>query len=294
MRKLNKPKVAVLMTAYNGENWLREQMDSLLTQEGVVIDVYVSVDLSSDNTFQWLQKLEESNKKVKILPYGVRYGGAAVNFYRLIEYVDVTGYEFVAFADQDDIWNSNKLQLSCKWLSLGNYDAVSSNVIAFWSNGQTKFLNKADRQRKYDFLFEAAGPGCTYVFRVGPYMGFQNFVREIDPKSRNQIMHDWLAYAYFRARGFKWHIAEQPTMLYRQHADNQVGANVGWSAYFTRLKMIREGTFRRKVEIVCALVAPEMQRRIANKWFLISKFKELRRRRRDQWLLLVIILLGLY
>ena len=44
------PRVAVLMAAYNGERWIHSQLDSIWSQEGVTVDVFVSLDVSSDST----------------------------------------------------------------------------------------------------------------------------------------------------------------------------------------------------------------------------------------------------
>jgi rhamnosyltransferase len=80
--------IAVLLATYNGMKWIEEQVESILNQQSVDVNIYISVDLSTDNTYQWCQDLAKQNVHVKVLPYGERFGGAAKNFFRLIRDVD--------------------------------------------------------------------------------------------------------------------------------------------------------------------------------------------------------------
>ena len=80
----NNPSVAVLLAAHNGIMWIKKQVDTIFQQKDVDVDLYVSVDVSSDDTYEWCKELVEKNSRVKVLPYGDFFGGAAKNFYRLI------------------------------------------------------------------------------------------------------------------------------------------------------------------------------------------------------------------
>ncbi|MCI3085788.1 glycosyltransferase [Escherichia coli] len=167
-------KVAVLLAAYNGEQWIQEQISSILKQKNVDVTLFISIDQSSDNTLMLCEELALSEPRINLLPYGDIFGGAALNFYRLIKDVDFTSFDYISFADQDDIWLEDKLQRAS--LFLEKYDVYSSNVIAFWSNGKAVLINKAQPQVKYDFLFEAAGPGCTYVIHRDVAIEFKKFI----------------------------------------------------------------------------------------------------------------------
>ena len=122
------PRVAVLLAAYNGEQWIANQLDSIWSQEFVTVDVFISLDLSSDGTLTFLQNLEEKHYNLFLLPYGERFGGAAKNFYRLIKDVDVSAYDYVAFADQDDIWLPGKLYRGIRAMQSSKSTAFSSDV----------------------------------------------------------------------------------------------------------------------------------------------------------------------
>ena len=233
--------IAVLLSAYNGLAYIAAQVDSILQQQGVRVSLFVSVDLSSDDTHAWCQGLAARHPNVTVLPYGERFGGAARNFFRLIRDVDFAAFDYVAFADQDDIWLPSKLSRAVLKLGETAAQGYSSNVTAFWPNGEQKLIEKAQPQRAWDYLFEAAGPGCTYVLTQALATRIKSVV-VADWAEVNQLaLHDWFSYAYARANGFTWYIDAWPSMLYRQHLGNEVGANAGYKAFLYRLGKVAGG-----------------------------------------------------
>ena len=97
------PRIAVLMAAYNGVSFLKEQLQSIEQQKHVDVSIFISIDKSTDGTYEWCKECEQNNLNVTVLSYGKRFGGAAKNFFRLIRDVDFLEYDYVAFADQDDV-----------------------------------------------------------------------------------------------------------------------------------------------------------------------------------------------
>ena len=84
------PQVAVLLAAYNGISFLEEQLDSIVHQQAVAVTIFISVDLSTDSSYQWCCRYAKTHPQVNVLPYGHKFGGAAANFYHLIKEVDFT------------------------------------------------------------------------------------------------------------------------------------------------------------------------------------------------------------
>ncbi|WP_197053349.1 glycosyltransferase [Litchfieldella xinjiangensis] len=287
-------RVAVLLAAYNGLEWIEEQVLSILNQEGVQVTIFISVDLSTDGTEEKVSELANKHTNVIMLPYGVRFGGAGPNFFRLLKDVDITDFDAVALADQDDIWFHDKLQRACALISSGKCDVYSSNVIAFWPDGKQAVINKSQPQKRFDHFFEAAGPGCTYVLNPFSAAAFKYFLIEKGDRLSEVALHDWLAYAFCRERGFIWFIDQKPSMLYRQHGNNQVGINSGLAAYRKRWQLIHQGWYRTQVLTVIELVAPAKVGLFSSRYFLLRNFNELRRRARDRWFTLVIITFGFY
>ncbi|WP_119688455.1 glycosyltransferase [Pseudomonas sp. PGPR81] len=284
------PRVLVLLAAYNGRAWITEQIESILQQAGVDIRIAISVDASTDGTETLASEWALRDTRVFCLPYGKRFGGAAPNFFRLLVDTNLEGYDYVAFADQDDIWLPNKLRRAHELLATGEYSAYSSDVLAFWPNGKEQVIRKSQREVAYDYLFEAAGPGCTYVF-TSP---LANVIKQNIVRHQNRIgdvsLHDWFCYAFARANGYRWYIDDQLHMRYRQHAHNQVGVNTGLSAFNKRLRQVFDGWWLRQASLIAQLIGME-NHRFVRSWStgkrsalfrLALRCGECRRRPRDK------------
>lgn len=248
------PKIAVLMATYNGKQWLSQQINSILQQVDVGLKLFVSDDGSTDGTPEYLKQLADSDSRVVLLPKTERKGSAGKNFYRLIRDVDVSEFDYVAFVDQDDIWNTNKLSSHVDLIRANDAEAVSSNVMAFWPDGRQKLIVKSQPQQDFDFLFESAGPGCTFL--MTPWL--LNQVKKqllTNPVATDVELHDWLTYAICRAHNKRWVIDSTPSMRYRQHQANVVGANSGLKPALARLKKIKSGWYRHQVALISQVVA---------------------------------------
>ena len=291
----NNPSIAVLLAAYNGMEWIGEQIASISSQKNTSIEIFISVDLSNDKTYEWCQDLARNNSYIKVLPYGERFGGAAKNFYRLIRDVDFSYFDYIALSDQDDIWDGDKLRHAISVIEKDNLDGYSGNVIAFWSDGQERLDKKNFPQKRFDYFFEAAGPGCTYVFKQQAIQKFKKFLIKNWTKVNLVELHDWMIYAYFRSQGMKWKIDSKSLMRYRQHDNNQVGLNYGLKAYLIRSKKIKAKWYRNEVQKIIYLLNGRSSQDISlKKLFLIKNFWHLRRRPRDAIFLLFIIIFQIF
>ncbi|WP_420550178.1 glycosyltransferase [Litorivicinus lipolyticus] len=288
------PTCAILLAAYNGELWIEEQLASILNQVDVQVAVFVSVDVSIDSTLEIVEQIAVKDSRVHLLPYGERFGGAGRNFYRLIKDVDVSAFDMVGFADQDDIWMPDKLSAAWKVLSQEGYAAYSSDVIAFWADGRRSLIKKSYPQKRFDYFYEAAGPGCTYVFSASAFTLIKGFVSQNYEGCGKVALHDWLIYSYCREQKQRWFIDHEPRMLYRQHASNQVGTNDNWRAYIKRFNFVKQRWYRRQVSSIATLCSSSSADFITSRSFMIRNFYELRRRPRDVVALLLMVILGLF
>lgn len=251
---MKKPMVSVLLAAYNGDKFISEQLDTILNQEGVDVRIFVSIDESTDRTEAVVKKYCKLDSRVILLDSRGRIGSAGLNFFRLICDVNAFDDSFFALADQDDIWFPDKLIKAVNILSNNAYDCYSSNVIAFWEDGRKKIINKAQPQRKFDFLFEAAGPGCTYVFTNCFFESLKIFMFSNIRFMSNISLHDWFIYAFARSNGFKWFIDKNPGLMYRQHALNVMGANSGLFQLFSRLNKMFNGWWFCQIHLIIFLL----------------------------------------
>ncbi|MGY3126893.1 rhamnosyltransferase [Agrococcus sp. UYP33] len=246
----DRPLVVVLLATHDGAAFLREQVDSILAQQGVDVRIVVSDDGSTDATPALLDELAD-DPRILQLPPGA-YGSAHANFLRLIRDAPVDGAAAIAFSDQDDVWNPGRLAAQLEQLRTA--DAVSANVIAVYDDDRRVLLDKAQPQRSLDFVLESAGPGCTFVLSPAAFDLVRHVVRT-DPEADAAPIHDWLVYAIVRAAGMRWHIDPSPVIDYRQHAANDTGANLGWSQARTRLRRMRSGGFRREAAVVARIAS---------------------------------------
>ncbi|MCU6679427.1 glycosyltransferase [Leclercia tamurae] len=294
-------KLAVLLAVYNGRTWIDEQLESILAQVEVNLDVFVSIDLSTDGSWDYLTEKYSSYKNVHFLPYGDKFGSAGKNFYRLVLDVNFDNYDYISFSDQDDIWYANKLQRAIETIVDKKVDAYSSNVLAFWDDGRTCLIDKAQPQAAFDYYFEAAGPGCTYVFTNKLATAFQKFLIS-NTSSQEVTLHDWLIYAFARANNYKWYIDAAPGMRYRQHSSNQVGANISYKMWVKRVKLVNSGWYRNEVYKLKSLFNANFkpihkisnQRNYINNIMLLPFVSKLRRRNRDKIVLSILLLLNLF
>lgn len=237
------PKVAVLMATYNGGAWLREQVESILDQRGVKAVIYVSDDSSTDETPHLLERWRAEGKMSLLPAAAERFGNANRNFLRLMMESPLADEEYVAFADQDDIWLEDKLLRAVQLLSGTAYQAYSSNVIAFWPDGREAVTRKAQPQRRFDHLFESSGPGCTFVIPRKQFEALREWVIAHRDDATSLRVHDWLIYAFARISGWKWFIDPVPSLRYRQHGGNERGVNVGRKAAWVRWQEARSGQY---------------------------------------------------
>lgn len=265
--------ISIILAACNGQKFIVEQLNSILTQLDVSIGISISIDaVTSDGTEPEIAKIKEQNKNnVYILPAEEKFCSAARNFFYLIRNANFSKSSYIALSDQDDIWHPDKLYRAIKMLNKHNCDGYSSNVTAFWPDGRQRLINKAQPQVEWDYLFESAGPGCTFVMTQKLALELQAFVRENKEKLSAVWMHDWFIYAFARSRGYKWYIDEHPSMLYRQHSNNQVGVNLGYKAFRQRIRLLRTGKWMEQSSLIASLCGLDCHP-FVKKWHDHSRF----------------------
>ena len=301
LKSKNKPIFLILLAAYNGKNWLAEQLESILGQRDVEVRLYISVDPSQDGTELFVKRWAMDDQRVNVLADAGRFGSAARNFYRLVRDVEFSHFDYLSFSDQDDIWLPHKLSHAHRMIQEGKYDAYSSNVISFWPDGKERYINKSQPLREYDFLFEAAGPGSTYIFNKKLAQSLQHFVKTHYDQVNSVSLHDWLFYAFSRSHKYSWFIDDNVGLLYRQHETNHLGVNSGFSAYKDRLNFIATGWYHAEITKIfklCYSDHPFGESLIHRGWrarfFVMCHASQCRRRLSDRIILFLSCLLGLF
>lgn len=232
-------KVEILLATYNGEHYLREQLESILSQDYDNWIVRVCDDASTDGTYNILKEYEEKYpEKIVLARNETGFGSAKKNFMHLIR---SSTCDYVMCCDQDDVWLSNKISLTLNKMKQEEKDDIPVlvhtdlkvvdsrlNVLSesFFehSNFRTEFaLN--------EILIQNFVTGCTMMMNR-PMVELMSRVEDCD----RILMHDWLASVLATSVG-KVGFVDTPTMLYRQHAINSVGAKkYGFALFVSKLK----------------------------------------------------------
>ncbi len=262
----------MLLAAHNGARWIVEQIETILGQQGVDVRLMVSDDGSCDDTPAKVRQFA-ADPRVNLVAPLVPTGSAAQNFIWLIRNTRADEFDFVALADQDDIWHEYKLAQACAALIRHGVAGYSCAVTATWSSGRRKTQTQTPRPRALDFMFEGAGQGCTFVLQAHLFHRLQDFFRSHSAHLPGLHYHDWAIYALSRSWGLRWYFDARPMIDYRQHEHNDTGARFSRSGIVRRLRLIRNGWYLGQMTAIarlCAIAAPE-DPRIANWMSLITK-----------------------
>jgi len=122
----------ILLAAYNGALFIREQIESIRQQEYKNWNLFVNIDCSHDETEKIVLEFCKKDERIFLLKSTERFGAAGKNFYDLLKYAPIEEYKFIAFSDQDDTWAPNKLLEGLNFLSDGEYAGYSSSVTAVY------------------------------------------------------------------------------------------------------------------------------------------------------------------
>lgn len=225
--------VEILLATHNGAKYLREQLESVFSQTMQDFKVIARDDGSIDDT---LKILEEYHIKYpeKFIYYknNVTTGNAKDNFFMLMQ--DSTA-DFVCFCDQDDVWHPDKLELTysvMKTLDHSKPALVHTDLKIV--DSKLKVLNPSFFKMQHFNIVEKVPlnriiaqnvvTGCTMMINRALLDVAKN------TNHKNIIMHDWWLAIIAAAFG-NIGVVNYPTMAYRQHGNNSVGAKSFWKSF---------------------------------------------------------------
>lgn len=213
-------KLAVLLSTYNGEKYLKEQLDSLINQNLIPTKILIRDDGSKDDT---VNLLEDYSSRYNFIEY--YYGknlGPAKSFFELINKCE--GYDYYALCDQDDVWFEDKLSSaidklekednSIPLLYAGRFILTDKDLKSLNSN-ISKLYSYTDFAHA---LIYHTAPGCTFVFNNEA----RKQIIKYDVNKEYCVIHDALIHKIVTMFG-KMILDEEPHMYYRQHGNNVYG-----------------------------------------------------------------------
>lgn len=214
----NNDDITVVMSTYNGEKFIEEQIKSIFEQRRVRIKLIIRDDGSSDNTVEIIRRL--SCKYNIVLEQGCNIG-AKNSFYELIR--NCPDSRYIAFCDQDDYWLQEKLHIAIKFLK--NYEHVPS---MYYSNLYVVDENLKGRKKMFTSLsVKNYGQSLTYNEVVGCTLVINRRLLNVVKESlavKPVCFHDqWISLLCSCVNGVK--VADNDAyILYRQHQNNEIGA----------------------------------------------------------------------
>ena len=237
-------KVCVLMSTYNGERYLKEQIDSILNQKNVDIKLLIRDDGSKDSTVSIIKEYQKKTDNiVELYPFKCNIGFAE-SFWELL--LNAPKADFYAFADQDDFWLDEKLSTAVEYLEKKTIPCLYASN--FWLVDEN--LKKIEQEPL--FTMEAVRPEnliITNTRACGNTMVWNRKLQELvllhPEKEMITTYHD-IRLEFMAAMLGEFYIDLNRTILYRQHTNNVSGGSVTASKKYWlkgRWKQVRKRLF---------------------------------------------------
>lgn len=235
--------IAILLATYNGENYIKEQIESILAQTLKDWKLYIHDDGSKDKTMEVVELYAKQYPDQIVVVDGAPTGGAKSNFFYLFHQVEAP---FYMCCDQDDAWLPEKIEITKREMDNLIRDDEDKPALVFTElcvvDGNLEVI--AENMRDYQgldcknvrlnrALIQNVVTGCTMMVnrRLRDEMVKINAYEDV-------LMHDWWA-TLIAVRFGKVAFVETPTILYRQHGNNGVGASNANSLVYQMKRMLQ-------------------------------------------------------
>ena len=200
--------ISVCIATYNGERFIREQIDSILRQLSSDDEIIVSDDGSTDNTISIINSIDD--KRIRVIE-GPRKQSPTSNFECALK---ASKGDYIFMSDQDDVWKPNKVNICMEWLQ--RYDCVVSDAEVTDSSLNPLYpslyaIMQVRQGRIYNTIWKNGYTGCCMAFR-------RNVLEASLPFPKDIPMHDiWIG----NVAAYKYNVKFIPdTLIYfRRHED---------------------------------------------------------------------------
>ncbi len=219
--------IDILLAAYNGERYISEQIESIINQTYTDWILYIKDDCSTDRTVDIVREYEKKySEKIKVIVSDKPSGSAKDNFFSMLKY---SKNNYIMTCDQDDVWLPDKIEITygkmketervykeVPILVHTDLKVVDENLDII-SDSLLKMQNlDSGRDKLNNLLVQNVVTGCTVMVN-------KKLLEYIKTIPKYAVMHDWWMALIASSLG-KIVFIEKPTVLYRQHKYNDVGA----------------------------------------------------------------------
>lgn len=238
--------ITIIMAVYNGQEYIREQLESLKDQTYTEWRLVIRDDRSSDKTAEIVKKFSDEVEQEVIFKVNEKPSGSAKNNFALL-INDAKESDYVMFCDQDDIWKKDKIEITFNKMKQaeerygrdfpllvhGDVEVIDENGnINADSMFEMSHINADSKLPQ--ILIQNHVTGCTMMCNKKLIAGISEYA-----SSEYIIMHDYLAALYASVFG-KIEVIKKPLLSYRQHSGNSVGAKNNNNAVYL-LKRLANG-----------------------------------------------------
>ncbi len=213
--------IAILMSTYNGERYIKDQINSIINQTFKEWTLYIRDDGSNDKTVKLIKEFAKKDSRIIFLE-NISFNnlGPAVSFLTMLRLIDA---DFYFFADQDDYWDEAKIAHMLKKIDpVGDYPQLVYSNLQVVNKDLTSITSKwamqIGKSKGKTRFFVNDVPGCTMLINKQVR---QMFVKTF-PDYKKIIMHDWWLVLIAQSFG-KVVFLDEKLVLYRQHGNNTVG-----------------------------------------------------------------------
>ncbi len=225
---MTQPAISICMATYNGEQFLRQQLESILAQSNQNWQLLIRDDDSDDNTVRIVEDYAARlPDKIRLVTDNGSRLGASLNFGKLLEHADT---EYIMFSDQDDVWLPNKIELTLNVMKSTEQLYPDRPVLV---HTDLKVVDSdsniiADSLWTYQKIFPEIGDDLNKIMAQNVVTGCTVMInkraRAVSvPVPGEAIMYEWWL-ALNVCRYGKIIYVSIPSILYRQHSENQIGA----------------------------------------------------------------------
>lgn len=247
-------KIVVLLSTYNGEKYLNEQIDSILNQKNCgIVELVVRDDGSTDNTIKILEEYKRKGMLTYIEGNNIGYVGS---FFELLKYAyeHLSYCDYFSLSDQDDVWDEDKLSVA-----VDNLEKKNSDIPLLYGSASKlvdenlNFIRVTQQNKKsltfYNSIIQNFMPGHSQVMNLK--------LLEILCKNSDYTkvyVHDSYILNCAILSGDVI-FDNKPHTLYRQHSFNQLGSNKGFVSWiWNRIKRIKKGDGKKyaiQIQYIC-------------------------------------------
>lgn len=224
---MDKKKVQILMSTYNGERFIHKQLDSIVAQT-YPVSLLIRDDGSTDSTIDIIKEYEKEYDFISHVEG--QNVGVIHSFFTLINMADMSA-DMYAMADQDDIWFEDKIERAVEKLGSMNcekpcmYCSAQTLIDAEDNVLDVNMMQVTMRPGFGNAVVENIATGCTCVINKKLLV-----IAKAEPQYT--IMHDWWLYMLATSMG-EFYYDPKPGMYYRQHGNNTMGSRTN---YFDEFK----------------------------------------------------------